>query len=248
MENMMRKYRNILLDSGCQQNRQEATAPPERGAGLKGLRGLASTGAYTKSMFCGRETPPSLRDTSPFRRRSLSFRHPILRSGAFTAITICLLAASCTTDDTMHFHYDGKDGQRGEIRLERVNDSLCVLHHSIGGKAVSEWELPYPVYRMECGDLTGDGVPEIAVGVIKPTRYFPRPERRIFLFKLYKGRLIRPLWLGSRVARPLVDFHLVRDSVPARILTTERHSDGTLVQALYRQQGFGLVFERDIPQ
>ena len=159
----------------------------------------------------------------------------------------CLLAASCTGEDA-RFRYGRDDGQRGEIRLERVNDSLCVLHHSIGGKAVSEWELPYPVYRMEGGDLTGDGVPEIAVGVIKPTRYFPRPGRRLFLFKLYKGRLIRPLWLGSRLARPLVDFRLVRDSVPARILTTERRPDGTLVQALYRQQGFGLVFERDIPQ
>ena len=182
-------------------------------------------------------TPQSLRGTSPFRRRS-----------SFVCIAICLLAASCTTDDAMHFHYARKDGQRGEVRLERVNDSLYALRHSIGGIPVSEWELPYPVYRMEGGDLTGDGVPEIAVGVIKPTRYFPRPGRRLFLFKLYKGRLIRPLWLGSRLARPLVDFRLVRDSVPARILTTERRPDGTLVQALYRQQGFGLVFERDIPQ
>ena len=98
-------------------------------------------------------TPQSLRGTSPFRRRS-----------SFVCIAICLLAASCTTDDAMHFHYARKDRQRGEVRLERVNDSLHVLRHSIGGIPVSEWELPYPVYRMEGGDLTGDGVPEIAVG------------------------------------------------------------------------------------
>ena len=139
----------------------------------------------------------------------------------------CLLAASCTGENA-RFRYGRDDGQRGEIRLERVNDSLCVLHHSIGGKDVSEWELPYPVYRMECGN--------------------PRPERRLFLFKLYKGRFIRPLWLGSRLARPLVDFHLVRDSVPARICTTERRPDGTLVRAMYRQQGFGLVFEHDLTE
>lgn len=160
----------------------------------------------------------------------------------------CLLAASCTGGENAPFRYQGEDGQHREIWLEQVHDSLYVLRHAIGGTTVSEWELPYPVYRFECGDLTGDGRPEIAVGVIKPTRHFPHPERRLFLFKLYKGKLIRPLWLGSRVARPLVDFRLVRDSVPARILTTERRPDGTLVQGLYRQQGFGLVFEHDIPE
>ena len=226
----------------------EYTAPPRKGAVAERLRGLTPTKAYFQRMFCRCETPPALRATSPTRRRSSSCRHPILRPGALAGIAICLLAASCTGRENAPFRYQGEDGQHREIRLEQVHDSLYVLRHSIGGATVSEWELPYPVYRFECGDLTGDGRPEIAVGVIKPTRHFPHPERRLFLFKLYKGKLIRPLWLGSRVARPLVDFRLVRDSVPARILTTERRPDGTLVQGLYRQQGFGLVFEHDIPE
>lgn len=169
------------------------------------------------------------------------------RIPVLACVMACLLAAACADKDE-RFTYGRSDSQDGEIRLEHRHDSLYVLHHSINGVTVSDWELPYPVYRFECGDLTGNGVPEIAVGVIKPTRHFPRPEKRLFLFKLYKGRLIRPLWLGSRVARPLVDFHLVRDSIPVRIRTTERRADGTLVQALYRQEGFGLVFERDISQ
>lgn len=55
---------------------------------------------------------------------------------------------------------------KGEIRLEHIHDSLSVLRHFIDGTEVSEWELPYPVYRFDCGDLTGNGTPEIAVGVI----------------------------------------------------------------------------------
>ena len=161
-------------------------------------------------------------------------------------VGMACLPAACTDKDSC-FSYSLENGLKGEIRLEHIHDSLSVLRHFIDGTEVSEWELPYPVYRFDCGDLTSDGTPEIAVGVIKPTRYFPHSEKRLFLFKLYKDRLIRPLWMGSRLARPLVDFHILRDSVPARICTTERVSDDTLVQALYRQEGFGLVFERDLP-
>lgn len=145
------------------------------------------------------------------------------------------------------YAYVTHEGNKRNIRIERYNDSLYVVQHTEAENLLSEWKLPYPVYRFDCGDLTGDGIPEIAVGVIKPTRYFPLPDKRLFIFKLYKGKLIRPLWMGSRVARPLEDFRIVRDSIPARILTTEKAGpDGKRVQALYRQEGFGLKYERDL--
>ena len=37
--------------TGMGQNQQEVTAPPERGAGLKGLRGLTPTNAHAESML-----------------------------------------------------------------------------------------------------------------------------------------------------------------------------------------------------
>ena len=72
--------------------------------------------------------------------------------------------------------------------MERIHNSLYVLHHLIGGIGQSSWELSYPVYRFDCGDLTGDSCPEIAVGVIKTTRHDPTRDKRLFLFKLYQGR------------------------------------------------------------
>lgn len=127
--------------------------------------------------------------------------------------------------------------------MERMHDSLYVLHHLIDGVGQSSWKLPYPVFRFDCGDLTGDSCPEIAVGVIKATRYSPTRDKRLFLFKLYDGKLIRPLWLGSRMPLPLVDFHIVSDSVPMRICTTEHRPDGTPCKALYHLGSFGPVFE-----
>lgn len=157
--------------------------------------------------------------------------------------SICVLSQN--TNDGSIYVYTTPEGHERKICIERCHDSLYIMRHLESRTVLSEWKLPYPVYRFDCGDLTGNGVPEIAVGVIKPTRYFPTPDKRMFLFKLYKGKLIRPLWMGSRVARPLEDFHIVNDSVPARILTTERLPDGTFIQARYRQEGFGIRYEGD---
>lgn len=170
---------------------------------------------------------------------------PTLSSGIKVA-AFCMaygLTASCG-QETKSFTYECKDGQKGVIRMERIHDSLYILHHLIDGVGQSSWELPYSVYRFDCGDLTGDSCPEIAVGVIKATRYSPTRDKRLFLFKLYRRRLIRPLWLGSRMPHPLEDFRLVGDSVPMRICTSERKPDGTPCRALYRLGNFGPVFER----
>ena len=95
-------------------------------------------------------------------------------------------------------------------------------------------------------DLTGDGIPEVCVGVVKPTRYHPREERRLFIFHLFEGRYIRPLWLGSRVGNTLLDFHVCRDSTPACIHTTEYLGNGKGIRREYFHRGFGLQYRKDL--
>lgn len=61
--------------------------------------------------------------------------------------------------------------------------------------------------------------PEIIVGVIKPTRFDPKPDKRLFIYRIADEAYIRPLWLGSRVAQPLEDFRIIREETPTRIRT-----------------------------
>ena len=157
-------------------------------------------------------------------------------------VLLILLLAACHSVPAVSFPWDG-----GVVRLERIHDSLSFIRYERQGKELSSWRLPYPVYRFDWGDVNADGVPEIAVGVIKPTRFFPEPDKRLFLFKLFHGKHIRPLWLGSHVAYRLDDFSIVRDSVPALIRTIEHQDDSTFVEALYRQQGFGIKFLYFLP-
>lgn len=143
--------------------------------------------------------------------------------------------------DDSTFQYS-KDGETWSLRLDKESDSLYGIVHMVGDSVVDEWTLRHEVYRFDCGDLNGDGLPEIVVGVTKPTRYRPQNDRRLFIYHLYAGRFIRPLWLGSRLGGKLLDFAVVRDSVPALVRSLETDGDSNAVERIYRYEGFGLKF------
>lgn len=132
-----------------------------------------------------------------------------------------------------------------EVWLDTVSDSLFWLHvRQLGNEKSDSMKLPWPVYRLDTGDLTGNGMPEIVIGVTKGSHYWPTPARRLFIYQLIDGYRIRPLWLGSRVGWPLQDFTICHDSIPARIITTELNADSVLLHGQYRHKGFGLTFEK----
>ncbi|MDR2591612.1 MAG: hypothetical protein LBC59_02250 [Chitinispirillales bacterium] len=137
----------------------------------------------------------------------------------------------------------GDDSLR--ITLDRVSDTLNIIRVKTlkDGKITraASYPLPYPVYRFDVGDLTGDGVPDIAVGVIKTTPYDPKLAKRPFLFKINDEGEVRKLWMGSRVSQPLEDFVLSKGAAPVKVLTIERELSGKFLVAVYRYQGFGLA-------
>ena len=78
-------------------------------------------------------------------------------------------------------------------------------------------------------------MPEIIVGVIKPTRFDPKPDKRLFIYRIADEAYIRPLWLGSRVAQPLEDFRVIREHTPVLIRTMERERSGKYLIDRIRQ-------------
>lgn len=170
-------------------------------------------------------------------------------------VTLCLCVLSliigCVHEQTAEYGIETIDSvtcryrtteREGMLRVVAVNDSANEIQHLINESVADRWALNYAVYRFDCGDVTGDGEPEIVVGTVKSTRYRPKKDKRLFIYHLYDGRYIRPLWLGSRVGRPLIDFRVERDSVPNLIHTWEHGEEGDTVQVLYRLKGFGLKF------
>lgn len=137
-----------------------------------------------------------------------------------------------------------REGDILEVSLEQYTDSTYGIMMTVNNKKHNDWPLPYPVYRWDYGDVTGDGIPDIAVGVIKPTRFDPKPDKRLFLFRITDKNYIRPLWLGSRVAQPLEDFRITKADHPGLIRTIEKEKSGNFLVAEYAWRGFGLEFKR----
>lgn len=179
-----------------------------------------------------------------------------MRLIAKTIMTVCLLCSiigcgqkqkdavreyGVVQEDSFTYRYSSTIGE-GVLRLVAVTDSTNRIEHLKGDSVVDTWKLDYPVYRFTCGDMTGDSIPEVLVGTIKATRYRPEKDKRLFIFHLYKGQFIRPLWLGSRVGCPLIDFKVETDSMPNLVHTWERKENGDTIEALYQLKGFGLKF------
>ena len=152
-----------------------------------------------------------------------------------------LLCFGCQKkNDTFEFVFDDR---KIVVSLVKIKDSIFDIRSEMicnDSVTVSTWRLNYPVYRFDCADITGDGLPEIAVGVVKSTRYDPMVRKRLFLFKLYDTCYIRPLWLGSRVSFPLVDFRLMETKNGQRIRTIEQETENQYVVAEYCCKTFGL--------
>ena len=155
---------------------------------------------------------------------------------------ICPASQPQSYDD---YTYQREDGRTATIKLSEHGDSTAAIEYWVADSLLSTWELRYPVFQFCCGDVTGDNIPEIAVGVVKTTKYSQVMARRLFLFKLFEEELIRPLWLSSRVAHRLVDFTIESDG---RVRTSEVKADGTPVSVRYEHRGFGLKFVEYIEQ
>lgn len=158
----------------------------------------------------------------------------------FLTIFLCSLSLSAlATPRFDDFSYLRSDGRTATIHLSERSDSLFVIEYRVENRCLSEWVIKHPVFRFCCGDVTGDGVPEIGIGVVKSTRYSPQVGRRLFIFKLFNEELIRPLWLSSRVAHRLLDFAIESDG---SVTSSEVKADGSAVKVRYEYRGFGLKF------
>ncbi|MEZ4937119.1 MAG: hypothetical protein R2799_05950 [Crocinitomicaceae bacterium] len=154
-----------------------------------------------------------------------------------------LFLFSCQQKEESNTSMAKCNGEEIEIQLESRSDSSFLLKPKVGSEndPKKNWDIPYPVYHWEIADIDEDGCDEILVGVIKSTRYDPKPAKRLFIFKLFEG-YIRPKWMGSRLSQPLVNFKVI-DLDGTKVLSIEREKNGNFLLALYSYSSFGLKFE-----
>lgn len=172
---------------------------------------------------------------------------------------LLFLGSSCQTKEKNTFYTTLKDGQEIGIRLiefdkenetqkDKHNFAIQIFLKEDNKIILDEWKLPYQVYNFEVADADNDGQDDIWVGVIKETRFDRNLRKRLFLFKIIEGK-IRPLWLGSRMSKPLVNFRpaylidsLDKMTKTCIIKTMEKEKSGKFLIANYKWRKFGVEF------
>ena len=142
-------------------------------------------------------------------------------------------------------HFAPVKGQK--FTLQTVNDSLSWLVLTTDSTE-DRWRLPYPVYQFQTGDIDGNGIEDAIVGVVKSTRFYPEPARRLFIYKNFHNK-VRPMWMGSHLGGILQDFRFIDqkggdNGQMGLIRSLQTTTSGLYVVADYRWQGFGMGFER----
>lgn len=101
-------------------------------------------------------------------------------------------------------------------------------------------------WKLALGDVDGDGIDELSLGVYKKTIFHPVMAKRPFIYRYEDGELY-PKWRGSRLARPFEDyiFYDIDENGTDEILAIEILEDGKKLINTYKWRGFGFEGYRE---
>lgn len=119
-----------------------------------------------------------------------------------------------------------------EVIVFAIADSV----KEIGRKDFEEFN----PWKVIAGDIDGDGIDEISVGVYKKSPLHPVMDKRPFIYSLVNGKL-QPKWRGSRLSRPFTDycFYDIDGDGIDEIIAIELVADNKKRINSYKWKGFG---------
>lgn len=96
-------------------------------------------------------------------------------------------------------------------------------------------------WKIDTGDIDGDGSREISIGVYKETIFHPVMAKRPFIYSFKEDSLLAK-WRGSRLARPFIDytFYDIDDDNIDEIISIEILENQKMLINSYKWIGFGI--------
>ncbi|NLY09559.1 MAG: hypothetical protein GXZ11_06670 [Tissierellia bacterium] len=106
-------------------------------------------------------------------------------------------------------------------------------------------------WKIVFGDVTGDGVKEIALGFVKETPFHPVAMKRCFFYNIdFNNQKLIPVFRPSRFTRPLIDYYIwdMDGDGISEVLVLEDMNHGNYIIGAYKWMGFGFVLDSESRQ
>jgi len=138
-------------------------------------------------------------------------------------------------------------GRRYTAILDPRKDPPMWVQDERGRRFESPAQRKWKPWKLQVGDVDGDGRPDLLLGIIKSTHQLHFPHTTLFVYT-FDGKQIRRKWMGSTMGRPLLDFTLAKaDSKGWQpLFTLERTLQGRVDLSRYQWHVFG--FQRNSHQ
>lgn len=107
--------------------------------------------------------------------------------------------------------------------------------YTLNMSAVKPW-------MIEVGEIDGDQIKDIFIGVYKSTYYYPHQDNRPFFFNYINGKLVKK-WTGSKLRNSFSDacFADINNDGIDEFFVAETTASAKTVVAAYQWFGFGFV-------
>lgn len=95
-------------------------------------------------------------------------------------------------------------------------------------------------WKIITGDVDGDNIDEVSIGVYKETIFHKVMAKRPFIYSYIDNKL-QPKWRGSRLSKPIVDytFYDIDEDTHDEIISIETLENEQMVLNSYKWRGFG---------
>ena len=131
------------------------------------------------------------------------------------------------------------DGENYLVGL--IEEDIVILSLSEGFPQVYRKNYSHlKPWKIALGDVDGNGIDEISMGVYKESPLHPIMAKRPFIYSFIEGEM-QPKWRGSRLSRPFIDYDfydLDYDGID-ELVSIEILKEGRNIISAYKWKGFG---------
>ena len=131
------------------------------------------------------------------------------------------------------------DGENYLVGL--IEEDIVILSLSEGFPQVYRKNYSHlKPWKIALGDVDGNGIDEISMGVYKESPLHPIMAKRPFIYSFIEGEM-QPKWRGSRLSRPFIDyeFYDLDDDGIDELISIEILKEGRNIINAYKWKGFG---------